>query len=378
MFKRCFAISVLVAGMAVASGPGSTGGGGGGTGVPGVTPPGAMEVRTLSERIPAGGTVQVKFLLTQPRPITSGGSAFATDGFNVLGVSLTSPLGDTAGTAVSHNGTLYVSAISPLGDFGTNLDYPFMTIALEIPATTPTGTIFPLAMPDATFQGTSGPLTLTDPKPGTLTIGGSVSIYGVFPGGGTRSAGTVISVLGTGFQPTTKIATKMKISTPVYVSPTEMRFSLQETTTMDQQPIQVTNPDGSQVVFYSYLRGTLIASPSHALLRDTDPIFQTTTHGVATIGPLTAMGPGQYTALAIQNPTDGPVAVTFQVQSTGATTIVMLPSSGRVIDDLSTLLGGAAIGAGDIVTVTSTSGVQILGLNADDVAYTVAPFLPAF
>src|SRR5438552_757037 len=127
MTQRLIALSVFVTGTMFGSGPNPAGGG---TGVPGVTAPGAAEVRTLSERVPAAGTVQVKFLLTQPRPITSGGSAFATDGFSVLGVSLTSPLGDTAGAAVSHNGSLYVSVISPNSDFGTNLDYPFMTIAM--------------------------------------------------------------------------------------------------------------------------------------------------------------------------------------------------------------------------------------------------------
>src|SRR5579864_6273371 len=110
---RCLvSLALVAAGSVLASGPNTTGGGGG-TGVPGVTPPGAIEVRTLSERVPAGGTVQVKFLLTQPRPITGGGYDFSLDGFSVLGVSMTSPLGDTVGTAVSHNGKLYLSAFSP-------------------------------------------------------------------------------------------------------------------------------------------------------------------------------------------------------------------------------------------------------------------------
>lgn len=379
MAGRCFVLGLMAAGIAFASGPNPSGGNGGtGGGGTGVTPTGAIEVKTLSERVPAGGTVQEKFLLTQPRPITSGGWGVSTDGFTVLGVSLSSPLGDTAGTAVSYNGSLYLSVISPNSDFGTNLDYPFVTIAMQIPSTTPAGSTYTLAMPDAVFQSPTGPITLTNTKPGTLTIDGSVSIYGVFPGGGTWPAGTVISVQGTGFQPGTKMSTKMKTSTPVYIGPTEMQFTLQDTTTLDEQPIQVTNPNGSQVVFYSYLRGTLVASPSSELLRATDPIFQTLTRGTATIGPLPAMTPGQFTALAVQNPTAGPVVVTLQLQRTAATTTVMLPSCGRVMDDLSTLLGGAAVGPGDVVTVTATSGVQILGLNGDANAFTVAPFLPAF
>jgi hypothetical protein len=322
--------------------------------------------------------VQVKFLPTQPRPITSGGWGISTDSFSLAGVSITSPLGDTIGTAVAHNGTLYISVISPNSDFGTNVDYPLLMVTMDIPPTTPTGSTFPLGMPDASFLGPGGPITFTDPKPGKLTIAGSVSVRGLHPGGGTYPAGTVISVEGMGFQPGTKISTKMRSSNAVYVSPTEMRFSLLETTTLDGQPIQANNPDGSQVVFYSYLRGKLVANPSSELLRNTDPVFQTLTHAVATVGPLPAMASGQYTALAVQNPTAGPVVVTFQLQRTGATAMVMLPSGGRIMDDLSVLLGGTEVGAGDMVTVTATSGVQILGLNCDDSSYTATPFLPAF
>jgi hypothetical protein len=387
-FKGSFVIirsSVVLAMFATAafasgSGPGGggTGGGGGGGGTGGVTPANAMEVRTLSERVPAGGTVQVKSLLTQPRPITSGGSSFSTDSFSIDGISITSPMGDAAGAGVVHDGKLYVSVISPNSDFGMSLDYPFITVTMDIPATTPAGSTFPLGMADAVFQSPTGPLTFTDEKPGTLTIGGSLSVRGVFPGGGRWPAGTVISVRGNGFQPATKITAKMKISNVTYISPTEMRFSLQESVTMDTQPLQVANPDGSQILFYSYLRGAPVSTPTRVLLQNTEPVFQVLTHSLAVVGPLNANAAGQFTALAIQNPSQGPVVVTFQLQSTGATTTVLLPSGGRVMDDLSSLLGGASVGAGDVVTVTATSGVQILGLQGDENTYTITPFLPSF
>lgn len=369
MQKRIFALGVLSAGAAFASG---TGGGG-------VTPAGSAEVRTLSERVPAGGTVQVKYLLTQPRPITTTGpTRLMTYDFAVDGVSAFSPMGDTAGAALMQSGSLSVSIISPNSDFGTNLDYPFLTVALTIPPTTLKGSTFSLGMADATFQTPSGPLTLVDSKPGVLTIGGSVSIYGVTPGGGTWAAGTVIRVAGTGFVPGTKLTTKMRTTNAVYVSATEMRFSLLEATTLDTQPITAGNPDGSLVTFYSYLRGVPVYRPSLSLLRKTDPIFQAQTHGVATVGPIGNLTPGQFTALAIQNPTPGPVVVTFLHEASGVATTITLPSCGRVMDELGTLLGGLILTAGDRVTVTATSGVQILGLLGDDTAGTMTPFLPAF
>src|SRR5205085_7073645 len=97
---------------------------------------------------------------------------------------------------------------SPDSDFGSNLDYPFVTVTLTIPSTVPAGSTYPLSLSNALFVGPSGPFSFTDPKPGTLTVGGSISIRGLVPGGGTWPAGTVITVQGTGFKSTTKLAAK--------------------------------------------------------------------------------------------------------------------------------------------------------------------------
>jgi hypothetical protein len=346
---------------------------GGKTDPAGVT---TAEVRTLSERVPAGGTVQVKYLLTQPRPITSGGYGFAMDSFSVDGVSITSPLGDAAGVAVAQNGFLNLTVISPASDFGMNLDYPFITVTMDIPKSTPVGTTFPLDLTSASVQTPTGPLTFADAKPGTLTIGGSVAVRGVFPGGGLQAAGTVISVQGTGFQPGTKVATKMKTSTATFVSSTELRFVLQEAVNMDTQPIQVTNPDGSQVTFYSYLRGALVNPPSRDILKATEPVFQAQTHGVGTV-PAASCGSEQHVALAIQNPNSFAVSVALTDQNTGSFSLVLLPSGGRVMDDVSALIG-SSVDRQDAVSILSTAPVQMLGLCTDEAAGKVTPFLPSF
>jgi hypothetical protein len=294
----------------------------------GVNAPGTAEIRTFSEKAPAGGTVQVKNMFTQPHPISSGGASFALADMSVDGVAVSSPLGDTAGAAVVRNGKLYVSVVSPSSDFGTNLDYPFLTITMDVPIAAKAGSSMPLSLSGLSFQSPDGPLTFVDPKPGALTVGGTISVRGVYPGGGTWPAGTAIKVRGTGFQPGTKLSTRMKISPPVYVSPVEMRFTLQENTTLDQQPILAGNPDGSQVVYFSYLRGTLVQAPSRALLQATEPIFPARTQGIVNIHPLPVAAPGQFTGLAVQNPTPGPVVLTFRLQSSGASPPSCSPPAG--------------------------------------------------
>lgn len=358
-------------------GGGATSGGGGAAGGGGVTAMNAAEVRTPSEHVPAGSTFQTKFLFTQPRPIGSAGSTLDIGAFEVNGVSIFSPLGDAVGAAVWGNGLLTVNVISPSGDFGSNLDYPFMTVTMTVPATTPVGSTFPLGLITGTYIGPSGPLTLTDPKPGTLTIGGSVSIHNITPGGGIWPSGTVVKVEGTGFSPGTKLVAKMRMSPITYISPTEIHFTLLDTaTTIDMMALTAQNPDGSAVTYYSYLRGVPVSTPSIPLLRRIDPVFPGQTRGLATYR-VPVLGQGQFAAIAVQNPTQGPVVVTFQLQSTGAIATYTLPIGGRIMDEISSLLGSTA-SPGDSVIVSATSGVQILGLIGDEIQGAALPFLPIF
>jgi hypothetical protein len=185
-------------------------------------------------------------------------------------------------------------------------------------------------------------------------------------------------VQGTGFATNTKLITKMKTSQAVFISPTEMDFTLTETTTLDSQPITAQNADGSTATFYSYLRGVPVSVPTRSMLQKAEPIFQLLTHGIATVGPLPALADGQFTALAVQNPSQGPVSVTFFHQRTAQVATVILPSGGRIMDELGALFGGLTIQAGDVVTVNATSGVQILGITGDESANTLTPWLPQF
>jgi hypothetical protein len=319
---------------------------------------------------------QAQYLLTQPRPIGSGGSRMAIDSFDVMGVAIASPQGDAAGAAVWRNGFLDLHVVSPNGDYGTTLDYPFMVLTMRVPSTDPLGYSFPLGLVSANFVGALGPMTFTDPKPGTLTVGGSIAISNITPGGGTWPAGTVIKVEGTGFSSLTKLTAKMRMSPITYVSPTELRFTLLDATTMDMLALTAQNPDGSAVTYFSYLRGKPVTSPAIDLLRHTDPVFQTQTHGIATF-TFPALAIGQFAAIAVQNGNPGPVVVTFQVASTGATTTFTLPFGARLMDEISSILG-APLASGDSVIVTATSGVQILGLLGDQNLGTVMPFLPVF
>jgi len=239
------------------------------------------------------------------------------------------------------------------------------------------GTTYPLGFADTAVQSPAGPLTLSVTKPGVLTIGGSLSIHGVTPGGGTWPAGTLIRLHGMGFQAGAKIVTKMKTSRFVVVSPNEIQFALAEITTLDSQPITLTNPDGSVVTYFSYLRGVPVYAPARALLQNTEPIFPTQVHASASFSVHNSQS-GQFTALSFQNPNADSVSIIVSNSRSGVASLVVLPSCGRLVDDLQSLLRGSTVSAGDFITVISTAPIQMLGITGDENLGSIAPFLPFF
>jgi hypothetical protein len=187
----------------------------------------------------------------------------------------------------------------------------------------------------------------------------------------------VIKILGLGFLTNTHLQTSVKFSS-ITVNPQEIDLTLKEQTTMDSQSFQVVNPDGSSDTYFSYLRGTLIHQPSRAFLNSIEPAFPLKTGAIATLGPISSAAAGQYVALALQNSSAGPLVVTLQLSLQGTTSTVVLPSTGRVVDDLTALLHGVTPQAGETVRITSTSPVQILGILVNENAGTALPLLPQF
>src|SRR5215470_13602373 len=98
-----------------------------------------VSIHTLNERDPAGGWVQIKNLISQPRPISSGGARLASDGFSIAGAAVFSPLGDCAGTAIEQSGDVTVQMISPNADWASGTDGPVLVVTLNIPATVTAG-----------------------------------------------------------------------------------------------------------------------------------------------------------------------------------------------------------------------------------------------
>jgi hypothetical protein len=91
--------------------------------------------------------------------------------------------------------------------------------------------------------------------PGTVTVGGSLSVQSITPGGGNLPAGTVIRVNGTGFTPSTAVlADAVSVGAPSFISPQEIDLTLNAPAELTGKRFLVQNSDGPTVEYYSFLR----------------------------------------------------------------------------------------------------------------------------
>ena len=334
------------------------------------------------ESAPPGGVVQMKFMMTEPTPISSGSLRLATpQDTSVQGIHLFNPAGDVNGVAVINGQQVNILYFTSNGTQGS--DSPIMTMALEIPTSAAIGTQTQFGLdPSSTWNlGRLGVATMRPIPPANVTVGGSISITNVVPGGGLLPAGTVVSVQGHGFQRNTHIQlSNIKASSIAVVSPQEIRIVLAAPTDMTGKQIQVVNPDGSQDTYFSYLRGSPFGRSNRPLLISALPLFSSLTHSQAVFAAASFSSAQQFSGVAVQNQNLAPALVTFTLFSSSSASLgsstVVVPSGSFIMRESSELAEGVAPPAGSYLTVSSDLSVQLLGFLGDDAAGTVTPVAP--
>ncbi len=335
-----------------------------------------------NESAPPGGIVQMKFMVTEPTPISTGRPVTYYDDVTfdgVWGIELFDPTGDVNGVAMVSQNRIRLQYETSNALQGT--DYPVMTMALHIrPDAVPgTQTLFSLDPSSSWVLGALGPTTLKPAPPAIVSVRGSISITNVVPGGGLLPAGTVVRIEGLGFQAKTQVQLNaIKSNSIRLVSPTEIDFTLAQDTNMSGQKIQVVNPDGSQDVYFSYLRGIPLGASNQPLLADATPIFSSQTYSSATFFPVRPAAASQFTGIALQNSQLGDVSVTVALYSAGGSllgsSVTTVPSGYRMMRDMAELTQGAIAPFGSFLVVSAGQPVQVFGFTGDDAAGSVTPF----
>jgi hypothetical protein len=347
-----------------------------------------VELAIPNETVPPGGMLQLKMQITEPTPILKGKQTMtfsSTFLSSPVGIALFSPAGDASGTALLSGGGVHFSLHSPIFDMGTSIDYPIVTVAIPVKSTATLGEIAPLNFDPSFAQwvdstGQVYPVLLTN---GSVTVGGTISIANIVPGGGLVPAGTKIAVFGMGFQPDCKVVVnEAVVASQTYISSNEIDVRLTTNFNMTSARVRVTKPSTNEVAtYYSYQRTKATGKSANPLIAATVALFAQSKWTVAFFKPV--LNSSQFTGLALQNGAASPAYVTLKLFAPNGTVLatysLAVQSGRRISRDLREFFPGVVPATGTELKVRVTSGppVQVLGLLGDSVLKTVDPVDPS-
>jgi len=358
-----------------------------------------VSLSVASPTVPPGGLLQMQVFVTEPNPILKGRqrmgmvprplAALGSEGVApasaplraIRDAALFSPAGDVSGVAVGKSGSTQIFFSSPLTSFGTTIDTPVMAIAMPVTTGATVGQTVNLNLdPNASlWYDPNSKLYPVELKSGVLTVGGTLAISDVNPGAGIVQPGTVISIKGVGFQPTTLIdINEAAMATLNYVSPNLMQVTLSLPFDIRGKRIRATNSNNERVEYYPYQRTTALGKSTHLLVASSIPLFAQTTWTLGYFRP-TLRGT-MFSGLALQNlnPANANVVLNLYTKSGVllATQTILLGTNVSMARDLAELFPGVVAGSGTSLKVMSNQPIQILGLLGDDASSTLLPVNP--
>jgi hypothetical protein len=348
----------------------------------GQVPP--IELKVSNETVPPGGMLQFTVFLTEPKPIRKGSPmlAFASPVLGkVQGLAIYSPAGDAIGAAVVGGGNVKMIVSSAQLDYGMDLDAPVVAISVPVSGSALPGQTANLTLnPKSVWLDSNGNPYPTLVTQGTLTVGGTLSISNIVPGGGVAPVGSTVRVLGMGFQPDSKVDINgALISSTQFVSSQEMDVVLAADTPMDGRRVRLLNPSSKEMaVYYSYLRTKPLGRSALPLLAKTEPLFSQVSYTQGYFR--TVAGSGTFLGVAARNANPQSTNVTIKLFSAantllGSTTVNLSPGM-RFSRSVWELFPKVTPANNLVVKVVSNLPVGMLGLLGDTNTKTVAPVAP--
>jgi uncharacterized protein (TIGR03437 family) len=309
----------------------------------------ALNVIVSNEIDPSGATVQIKLALAQPAAVSSGELALDLDPAffgPVTAIATFSAAGDACGYATISGQHIDIHLSSPSASLGSAAGMPLVVITVPTLAGAKSGaqatiTADPTRSP---WNGSQSfipgfPVTVT---PGTVTIGGALSVSDVSPVSNLSSS-AVVSIRGAGFMSATAVdIAGVPIASVQTAGPQEIDVTLSGPADLGGKRITVRNPDGSQVVFFAAPPTTPLAtlgdSSSGDVFDGALPLFPTASYSAGTSYLIDGRAFGR---LALANRNGTPVDVLLQVLGTGGgdapQTTLTIPPGGIYSSDFASL-----------------------------------------
>src|SRR5579862_608817 len=270
-----------------------------------------LTLQVSSKTAPPGGWTQITISAATPALIASGRIVVNFDPTvfgPIANVAVFSAAGDAEGVAVVAGQSMNVTFNAASAGIGQLPGLPVLTVTVPVLASAVTGTVRAITIdpsqgPWTDENGNAYTVTATS---GSLTVGGSLSVENVSPGGGLQATGALMHIFGTGFSPATTVSIAgVSLSSNEYVGPNEVDVTLGGAADLTGKQVTLTNPDGSQVEFFSSIPSVPHQAPAAYTVYQ--PLLSMQTWTAATVG-FSIEGGG----IALQNPNPVPVNVILQ------------------------------------------------------------------
>ncbi len=300
----------------------------------GPLPAADLALQISSETAPAGGWAQIKVFSATPQHVSSGRIVMNFDPAvfgPISAVAVFSAQGDAMGVATVSGQSLDVTISSAAGGIGQLPHLPVLTVTIPVLASAPVGTVNAITL-DASRGGWTDAqknaytVTIT---PGSVTVGGSLSVQNLAPGGGLLPAGALVRINGTGFSAATVASIdEVSVSTAQFAGPGEIDLTLGGAADLTGKRVVLRNPDGSQVEYFPAMPSVPDQAP--ASFAGIQPLLSMQTWTSAAVR-FTIRGGG----IALQNPNPTPVDVILQAMDSisplDSETTVTIPPGALIV-----------------------------------------------
>jgi hypothetical protein len=340
-----------------------------------------LSLKIQDETVPPNSPYQLQLMVTEPKPVGKGSAGLSVSGpvFGTgAGAAVNDPSGQACGVAVRTADGFQISVLSPNATLGSNGDAAIVTIVVPVRPDAQVGLQVPVNLSNPVFLDASGQPYPLQVSPGTLTIGGTLSITEVIPEGENVAAGSTIAILGTGFTSSVRVDLEgANVVSTRFVSSQEIDVTLDRALLLDGVRMRI-RTDTQEVFFFPYLQTTEAGHTSNPLVAAVDPMFSRVTYTSASLAWTTTRTGTTFTGIALQNPGTNPASVTLEVLSSANAVLqtfsFSLPGKTRMTEDLLDFFAqpGASAAA---VRISSSPSIQILGMQGDTATGSVNPIV---
>jgi uncharacterized protein (TIGR03437 family) len=216
-----------------------------------------LVLQVANERLPAGGWAQIKVFAATPKTVAAGGIAMDFDPAifgTIASVAVFSSTGDAFGYARVQGTHLEAHFSSPSASAAQLPELPILAVSIPVlpgarDGASATITVDPSGTTWTDAQSNAFTVSVSS---GTMTIGPGPSVASVTPGGGILPAGSVLRVVGAGFDSTTTVSIDgVAVVSSRFVNSEQLEVTLGGATEITGKHFHLSNSSGAAADYFA-------------------------------------------------------------------------------------------------------------------------------